>query len=181
MNNQAKLEILQNIENLLTQKENSKKKQKEYFFLFISQESFEKDMPVEEILRERTFEYLSNQKPIDFWIIPFFQLKNSLIPFKQNQQFFCIITTNQQFFHFLRLRTGFFQRIDFDLQNKVFFLKKEQQNQIQQNQVDGFYFSCDSSFPFFYSLIQPKNQEVLFQQSLRKYLPVYQYLFHTQK
>lgn len=187
INNQTKLEILQNVENFLNPTFAEKKKDNNYFFLFLSQESLEKDQPVEEILRERTFEYLSNQKLIDFWVIPFFQFEKFHSSFNKNQQFFCIITTNQQFFHFLRLRTGFFERIDFNFQRQTFVRKnerKEEQNQqfsSSNSQLDGFYFSCDSSFSFFYSLIQSNNQQAYFQQSLKKYLPIYQFLFDTKK
>jgi hypothetical protein len=119
------------------------KKTIQYFFLFLSQDTFENDLPLEEILRERTFEYLSNNKVIDFWMIsPFKFPKESFNGMKEsNNKFYCFVTTNYAFFNFLRLRIGDFQPLVFSDAKKNFFPKS---GSFSNTKIDGFSFSCCS-------------------------------------
>jgi hypothetical protein len=48
-----------------------------YYYLLYSQESFLNDLVLEEIFRERTNFYLSQNKQIDFWIVDFFPFSDS--------------------------------------------------------------------------------------------------------
>ncbi len=122
-------------------------KKSPYFFLFLSKESFEKDFPLEEIFRERSFEYFSNQKTMDFWITSGY----SLLPFFpfQNSFFYCFFTTNAQFFNFLKLRIGFFQELTYQPETQGFSLEN-----LKKVQVDGFSFSCDSNSFLFQKIFE---------------------------
>jgi hypothetical protein len=126
-------------------------KKSPYFFLFLSKDSFEKDLPLEEILRERTFEYFSNQKGIDFWIFSGF----SILPFFpfQNSFFYCLFTTNSQFFHFLKLRIGFFQELTYNSEKQAFSMDEK-----KNIKVDGFSFSCESNSFLFRKILESQKK-----------------------
>jgi hypothetical protein len=151
------------------------KKTIQYFFLFLSQDTFEKDLPLEEILRERTFEYLSNNKVIDFWMISPFKFPNESFKSveESNNNFYCFVTTNYAFFNFLRLRIGDFQTLIFSDEKKKFSLES---GILSNNKIDGFSFSCSSNSSIFKELIFSKDKSLLFQKSLTKYQTIYNFL-----
>jgi hypothetical protein len=168
----------------------TKNKGIQYFFLFLSQDTFENDLPMEEILRERTFEYFSNNKVIDFWMISPFQFlqfqKNihsnkteilnemeisSKIEF-DSKKFYCFITSNYAFFNFLRLRVGDFQPLHFSNEKQVFSIE----TQIPSIKRDGFSFSCFSNSSIFKELILYKDKSFLFQKNVRKIQTIYNFL-----
>jgi len=160
----------------------------QYFFLFLSQDTFEKDLPIEEILRERTFEYLSNNKVIDFWMISPFKFQKKInysrnevlnavesdsIACRSDKKFYCFVTSNYAFFNFLRLRVGDFQQLIFSNEKKVFSIEPKIVSNIK---IDGFSFSCFSNSSIFKELILYKDKNFLFQKSLTKYQTIYNFL-----
>nr|YP_009398596.1 hypothetical protein [Kuetzingia canaliculata]ARW67782.1 hypothetical protein [Kuetzingia canaliculata] len=84
-----------------------------YYFAAASQNFFLKQEPVEEILRERTQYYKSNNKDIDFWFVlsPNFikASENIALNPRMNDSMAAIISLDQEFINWLKLRISFVQ------------------------------------------------------------------------
>jgi len=79
-----------------------------YHFIIASQHFFLDQEPIEEILRERTRYYKSNNKDIDFWFVldPNFDTSTDCnINFLSiNKSFAAIVSLDKQFIQWLKLR-----------------------------------------------------------------------------
>jgi hypothetical protein len=116
---------------------------KEYHYLLMSQQDLLQNEVVEEILRERTSSYLSQNRNNDFWILtsPQFilnkdikeiikktnfykQKQNLFLNSKNNHEFYCVVLSlNKEFITWLSLRLGYFENIEtFD---KLKLVKKD--------------------------------------------------------
>jgi hypothetical protein len=89
-----------------------------YYYVLASEKFLTQDEPLEEVLRERTRDYLSKEKEIDFWLVPrpvFLEAPEMAeIKARCPQPATAIVSTNKQFITWLKLRleyviTGEFQ------------------------------------------------------------------------
>nr|NP_053814.1 hypothetical protein PopuCp019 [Porphyra purpurea]P51204.1 RecName: Full=Uncharacterized protein ycf54; AltName: Full=ORF108 [Porphyra purpurea]AAC08090.1 ORF108 [Porphyra purpurea] len=82
-----------------------------YYFALASQNFLLSEEPLEEVFRERINYYQSNNKEIDFWLIPNpkFLNKPAMIKFKNlvPNEAIAIISTNSIFINWLKLRIGY--------------------------------------------------------------------------
>jgi hypothetical protein len=105
---------------------------KEYHYLLMSQQDLLQNEVVEEILRERTSSYLSQNRNNDFWILtsPQFilnkdikekikktnfykQKQNLFLNSKNNHEFYCVVLSlNKEFITWLSLRLGYFEDLE---------------------------------------------------------------------
>jgi hypothetical protein len=113
----------------------------EYYYLIMSQIFVLKNEVVEEILRERAYNYLLNKKPLDFWLVisPKFifskkinyKIKQSNF-YDKNKNFILgsnffdndkfefyasLVTTDKEFYNWFSLRMGSFEKIE-EIPNK---------------------------------------------------------------
>ena len=81
-----------------------------YYYIAASQQFLTQEEPLEEILREKTEHYISNNKSIDFWIFDSTQLSDhspSEIKELSKTFFFptmLVISSNKKFITWLKLR-----------------------------------------------------------------------------
>lgn len=84
---------------------------KTYYFVLASQRFLIEEEPLEEVLQERTRDYLEKQKEIDFWLVkqPAFLEAPEMQETKNKcpQPAAAIISTNSQFITWLKLRLEF--------------------------------------------------------------------------
>nr|YP_009244724.1 hypothetical protein Ppul_132 [Pyropia pulchra]AMK96966.1 hypothetical protein Ppul_132 [Pyropia pulchra] len=82
-----------------------------YYFALASQNFLLVQEPLEEVFRERVNYYQSNNKEIDFWLVPnpSFLKKPEMISFKNlvPDDSVAIISTNPVFINWLKLRIGY--------------------------------------------------------------------------
>lgn len=82
-----------------------------YYFALASQNFLLVQEPLEEVFRERVNYYQSNNKAIDFWLVPnpSFLEKPEMISFKHlvPNDAVAIISTNPVFINWLKLRIGY--------------------------------------------------------------------------
>ena len=80
----------------------------QYYFIIGSKQFLVNEEPLEEVLRERVQHYSSNDKPIDFWLLPnpsFLNAKvlNGLMDQVPSNSL-AIVSTNKVFITWLKLR-----------------------------------------------------------------------------
>jgi hypothetical protein len=84
---------------------------KTYYFVLASQRFLIEEEPLEEVLQERSRDYLEKQKEIDFWLVkqPAFLEAPEMQEIKNQcpQPAAAIISTNSQFITWLKLRLEF--------------------------------------------------------------------------
>ncbi|MDV2991277.1 MAG: Ycf54-like protein [Chroococcidiopsis sp. SAG 2025] len=84
---------------------------KTYYYVLASQHFLIEEEPLEEVLKERTRDYLEKQKEIDFWLVkqPAFLEAPEMreVKTKCPQPAAAIISTNSQFITWLKLRLEF--------------------------------------------------------------------------
>ena len=82
-----------------------------YYFALASHNFLLAEEPLEEVFRERINYYQSNNRTIDFWLIPnpSFLEKPEMAPFKNlvPDNAVAIISTNSVFINWLKLRIGY--------------------------------------------------------------------------
>nr|YP_009398820.1 hypothetical protein [Cliftonaea pectinata]ARW68127.1 hypothetical protein [Cliftonaea pectinata] len=82
-----------------------------YYFAAASQSFFLYQEPIEEILRERTQYYNSNNKEIDFWFVLNMKFLNTSLNANQSfnlpDSFAAIISLDEKFIQWLKLRVSF--------------------------------------------------------------------------
>lgn len=82
-----------------------------YHFVLGSERFFYEEEPLEEVLRERTNHYKSQEKEIDFWLVkqPAFLDAPEMKSFKEQcpQPAAAVLSTNEKFIKFLKLRMEF--------------------------------------------------------------------------
>lgn len=102
-----------------------------YYYILMSQKQMFQNDVVEEILRERTDFYITNNKEIDFWIVTspslfykenfqkrlkrtkfYNQSLNEIQDQKGNNSFAVLITTDRSFANWIQLRLGYFESWD---------------------------------------------------------------------
>lgn len=81
-----------------------------YYFVLASQNFLLTEEPLEEVFRERLNYYHSNNKAIDFWLVPNppFLEKPEMVSFKNivADNAVAVISTNSTFINWLKLRIG---------------------------------------------------------------------------
>jgi len=102
------------------------------YYLIFSQKDFLENQVIEELIRERSNYYISENKNPDFWVLNspkfikqeainkkiktsnFYKLKNSQI-IKNNEEYYSsILTFNEEFYVWMQLRLGDFEDINLD-------------------------------------------------------------------
>ena len=103
----------------------------EYYYLIMSQQDLLQNEAIEEVFRERTSSYFSQNRKNDFWILisPNFiknnelslkikktnfykQKKDSLITNNNSEFYTAIVSTNKEFITWITLRIGYFENIE---------------------------------------------------------------------
>jgi hypothetical protein len=108
----------------------------DYHYIIMSQKDFFENQVIEELLRERTNYYLTKNKIKDFWLLvsPDFVLSTDLIDkikstnfYSQQSQviedkssnnpfYISLVSTNLEFIKWIKLRLGYFEGLDTDIE-----------------------------------------------------------------
>ena len=130
-----------------------------YHYLIMSQKDFLYNQVIEELLREKSNYFISQNKKRDFWVLTSpqiiknkeinnkikesnFYLKNKEL-INSSEEFFCnaLVSTNLEFIDWFKLRIGDFEEIDANVNKKDYridgiYLKIE--NKISNNDILNF-------------------------------------------
>ena len=130
-----------------------------YHYLIMSQKDFLYNQVIEELLREKSNYFISQNKKRDFWVLTSpqiiknkeinnkikesnFYLKNKEL-INSSEEFFCnaLVSTNSEFIDWFKLRIGDFEEIDANVNKKDYridgiYLKIE--NKISNNDILNF-------------------------------------------
>ncbi len=154
----------------------------EYYYLIMSQQDVFENEILEEILRERTNSYLSQNKNLDFWLLinPSFidneeifnklkltnfykQKNNCLFSSARKSPFYAIIlSSNETFITWLGLRLGYFENLDtFKSSNKNYLSNGVSGKIILKNKEESkdFIFSNKFVHPYF---LEKKYNKLLY-------------------
>ncbi len=95
----------------------------EFYYLLLNKFQFLKNNALEEILRERAYYYLRENKTNDFWVIQnpqFLYEKNFFVKIKSTQFYkinkdlnslYVILSSDKNFINWLSLRIGYFENL----------------------------------------------------------------------
>lgn len=110
-----------------------------YYYILMSQTQMLRNEVLEEILRERTNYYFAKSKTIDFWITispafvttfalqqkiqttNFFRQRKTELLSQKEPFYSALISSDKEFIRWIRLRLGYFEDLDEDIENNRSF------------------------------------------------------------